>query len=66
MNKIISIGLLAAGVILLVYGVNSSHSIGSEFSRFFSGAPLNKSVWLLVGGAVAVIVGLGGLRRETT
>lgn len=61
MNRILSVVFLVIGVTLIVYGVNASHSIGSGFSRFFTGSPTDKTVWLLVGGAVASVVGISGL-----
>jgi hypothetical protein len=63
MNKIVSLALLVVGIILIVYGVSASDSIGSGFSRLFTGAPTDKAVWLLVGGAVAAVVGLTGVLR---
>jgi hypothetical protein len=63
MNKLLSIVLLIGGIILIIYGINSSHSLGSDFSRLFTGSPTDKSVWLLIGGIVAAAVGASGLRR---
>ena len=63
MNKIFSLGLLIGGVALLIYGVNASNSIGSDFSRLFTGSPTDKSIWLLIGGIVVTIIGAGGLMR---
>lgn len=63
MNKPVSLALLVGGVILIAYGVNASESIGSEFSRFFTGSPTDKTMWLLIGGAVAAVVGAAGLCR---
>ncbi len=63
MNKLISIALLVAGIILIVYGVSASNSVGSGFSRMFTGAPTDKTVWFLVGGGVAAAVGLAGVLR---
>ena len=60
MNKIISLILLVGGIILIVFGISASNSLGSDFSRFFTGSPTDKSIWLLIGGAVACIVGLAG------
>jgi hypothetical protein len=65
MNKILSLVLLAGGIVLIILGVNASNSIGSDFSRLFTGSPTDKSIWLLVGGIVAAIVGAGGLMRGT-
>jgi hypothetical protein len=61
MNKSISLALLVGGIILIIYGVSASDSLGSDFSRFFTGSPTDKSMWLLIGGAVASAIGLSGL-----
>ncbi|HTB79418.1 MAG TPA: DUF3185 family protein [Opitutaceae bacterium] len=63
MNKPISLALLVGGIILVIYGANASDSIGSSFSRLFTGAPTDKTIWFLVGGAVAAVAGLAGLLR---
>lgn len=63
MNKIVSLALLVGGIILIIFGVQASESIGSEFSRLFTGSPTDKSMWMLIGGAVAALVGAGGLLR---
>lgn len=58
MNNVVGILLLAVGVALLIFGFNASHSFSSDVSRFFTGNPTDKSMWLLIGGAAAVVVGL--------
>jgi hypothetical protein len=63
MNKPLSIVLVVGGVIALIYGVSASESIGSGFSRLFTGAPTDKAIWLLVTGAVATALGAAGLLR---
>lgn len=63
MPKIISLIFLVAGVALIAYGISASDSIGSSFSRFFTGSPTDKTIWLLLGGVAALIIGLGGLFR---
>jgi amino acid permease len=65
MNKIISVALLVGGIGLVIYGISASDSIGSSFSRFFTGSPTDKTIWLLIGGTVAIAVGLVGLLRES-
>jgi drug/metabolite transporter (DMT)-like permease len=57
MNRPLGIALLVAGIVLLVLGINSTNSAGSDISKFFTGAPTDKAVWLLLGGVVAMIVG---------
>jgi hypothetical protein len=63
MNKIISLVLLVGGIALIVYGINASDSISSSFSRFFTGNPTDKTMWLLIGGTAATVVGLVGMLR---
>lgn len=57
MNKGIGIALLVVGIILVVFGFNASDSASSDVSRFFTGAPTNKALWLLLGGVASAIVG---------
>lgn len=64
MNKGMSVALLIIGVILLVFGLNAYHSASSDVSRFFTGAPTDKALWLLIGGAAAGVVGFLGLARK--
>lgn len=63
MNKPISLALLVGGIILIVYGVAASDSTASGFSRFFTGNPTDKTMWLLIGGAVATAAGAAGMLR---
>ena len=65
MNKGIGLALLAVGIALIVYGVQASNSASSDVSRIFTNAPTNKSLWLLLGGIAATIVGfVMTLRRQ--
>ena len=62
-SRSLSLGLIVLGVVLIVLGVIASDSISSDFSRFFTGEPTDKTIWLLLGGGLATLVGLGGLTR---
>jgi len=64
MNKILSLALLIAGIVLIIYGINASESISSDFSRLFTGSPTDRTVWFLVGGIAAAAIGAGGLYRD--
>ena len=64
MNKIISIALLAAGIVLIVIGVNATKSFSSELSQLFTGSPTDKAMWMLIGGSVAAAAGLFGVMRS--
>jgi hypothetical protein len=64
MNKSISAVLLVVAIILIALGLNAYHSASSDVSRFFTGAPTDRSLWLLIGGLAAGIVGFLGLVRK--
>lgn len=64
MNKLFSLALLVVGVVLIIYGVNALDSVSSSFSRFFTGSPTDKTMWLLIGGVVCAAIGLTGVARR--
>ena len=67
MNNIVGLAVLALGVVLLIFGFNESHSFNSDVSRTFTGNPTDRSMWLIISGTFAVVVGfvlaLTGRRR---
>ena len=63
MNRLISLALLIGGIILIIYGLNASDSIGSSFSRLFTGNPTDETIWFLLGGILATGLGAAGLLR---
>jgi hypothetical protein len=68
MNNIIGIAILALGIVLLIFGFNESHSFSSSVSRTFTGNPTDRSMYLIIGGAIACVVGIAlslmGRRRS--
>jgi hypothetical protein len=64
MNKAVSIALLAGGIVLIVVGVNATKSFSSDVSRFFTGSPTDKAVWMLIGKIIAASLGLFGATRS--
>jgi hypothetical protein len=65
MNKSISLLLLVGGIVFLIYGISAADSISSSFSRFFTGAPTDKTVWFLIGGGFSTIIGAAGALRDS-
>lgn len=63
MNKAIFLAMLVGGIILVIYGVSASKSFASDISVFFTGSPTNKTIWLMIGGVVAIVIGVAGLLR---
>jgi Protein of unknown function (DUF3185) len=66
MTKAISLALLAGGILLLIFGINAYDSSPSDISRFFTGAATDRSIWMLVVGAVVSVLGLAGFLRSRT
>ena len=58
MNNVIGLGVFALGIVLLIFGFNESHSFSSDVSRAFTGNPTDRSIWMIAGGVLAVVVGL--------
>jgi hypothetical protein len=63
MNTALSAALLVGGIVLLAFGWNEHQSTSSEISKFFTGNPSDRSMWMLIGGAVLAVMGLVGLLR---
>jgi hypothetical protein len=61
MNKAISIAILAGGILVMAFGIDANNSTGSDISRFFTGSPTDRAMWMMVGGVIASVVGLAGL-----
>jgi uncharacterized membrane protein YidH (DUF202 family) len=57
MNKALSIAILVAGVVLLIFGINAHESIASSAKEVVTGTPTDKSIWLIVLGIIGILVG---------
>lgn len=57
MNRIGGIVILVVGILLIGWGLNSSDSLGSRISRIFSNTPTDRTIYLVVGGALMAAVG---------
>jgi uncharacterized membrane protein YidH (DUF202 family) len=61
MARIISILLIVAGIVLIVYGYVALESMSSDISRLFTGSPTDKAVWMFGGGIFVTVIGIFGL-----
>ena len=57
MNRPFGLALLVAGIVLLALGINASHSAASSVSRFFTGEPTDRAMWMIIGGILAAVTG---------
>jgi protein-S-isoprenylcysteine O-methyltransferase Ste14 len=71
-QRILGILVLAIGVILLILGMNASHSVADQVSNTFLGRFTHATTWYIVGGILLAILGalmamfgvrIGGERR---
>ncbi|WP_414661585.1 DUF3185 family protein [Horticoccus sp. 23ND18S-11] len=61
MSKIPSLAFLIVGVVLLIFGINASDSVSSSVTEAVTGAPANKTIWLIALGIIGIIAGGAGL-----
>ena len=65
MNKAASIAILVVGVVLLIFGINAHGSVVSSTKEAFTGTPTDRSLWLIVGGIIGIVIGgLGSMFRR--
>lgn len=57
-NKQIGIALLVIGAILLTWGYDVSGSFSAQINKAFTGSVPDKAMYLYIGGAVCVVLGL--------
>ncbi|GAK53040.1 hypothetical protein U14_04299 [Candidatus Moduliflexus flocculans] len=61
MNRIVFSALLVMGILLVGFCIGATESFSSDLSRFFTGTPTNKMIWMLIGGILVTVVGVAGL-----
>lgn len=57
-TKLAGIVLLVVGVILLYFGWQSSESLGDQLTETMTGRFTDETMFFIIGGAIAVVVGL--------
>jgi len=56
--KLIGIGLLVLGAILLYFGINATNAPAEEIGEAFTGKYSRETMMYLIGGGVAAVAGL--------
>ena len=58
MQRVFGFVLLVVGVILLIVGMNASHSMADRASNFFTGRFTHETAWYIISGGAAALFGL--------
>jgi Protein of unknown function (DUF3185) len=56
-TSVIGIILLAAGIGLLIWGINLYGAFGNKIARVVSGASTNETMMFLIAGVVCIVLG---------
>lgn len=56
-QRILGLLLLVAGVVLFLFGLNATESVGEEVREGLTGRFSDKTTWYIVGGAAMAVVG---------
>ena len=59
-QRLIGSILFVVGIVLLVMGIRAADSFASQFSKFFTGSPTDRAIWLTLGGVAAILLGATG------
>ena len=57
-QRILGIVLLIGGIVLLIVGMNASHSVADQVSSTFTGRFTRETAGYIIGGGAAALVGL--------
>jgi hypothetical protein len=69
-QRILSVVLVALGILLFIMGVSASDSVADQVSRTFTGRFTETTTWYIVGGVLCTVLGLvllgtGGFRGKS-
>lgn len=57
-SKIVGLVLLIVGAVLLYFGFNATESVGEQVVEGVTGKYTDETMWYLIGGGAAGVVGL--------
>lgn len=56
-KQLLGVILLVVGAILLYFGWQSTQSVGDQLTEAMTGRFTDETMWLLIAGAIALVVG---------
>ena len=64
MRFILGVTVVVLGVVLVMHGLGAYDSAASGVSRLVTGMPADKTLWLLAGGVLAILLGMSITARK--
>jgi hypothetical protein len=56
--RAVGIVLIVLGAGLMIFGSMEADGIGAQMQEFFTGTPPDRVIWMILGGAVSLALGL--------
>jgi hypothetical protein len=57
-QRLVGIVLLVVGVVVMIVGMNASHSVADQVSNTFLGRFTARTAWYMIGGGASALLGL--------
>ena len=58
-TRLLGLAILIVGVVLLIFGINSTHAFNEKIAETVQGHFTNKTTLYIIGGIVCIIIGSG-------
>lgn len=58
MTNAVGLAIFLLGIVLLIFGFDATQSLSAEVARLWNSHRADQGLWLVIGGAAAVIGGL--------
>jgi uncharacterized membrane protein YidH (DUF202 family) len=59
MRRLIGLVILIVGIVLLLFGINSTQTMGEHIVEGTTGRYTQMTMWYIIGGIILIIGGLG-------
>jgi Protein of unknown function (DUF3185) len=57
-QRLVGVILVVIGIVVLIMGLNASHSVADQVSNTFTGSFTKATTWYIVGGIASALIGV--------
>jgi len=57
-QRLVGVILVVIGIVVLIMGLNASHSVADQVSNTFTGSFTKATTWYIVGGIASALLGV--------